>query len=142
MKKILFILSLLIGVVSCRGGSDSAVETSKTSGDYVEVIYFHGKKRCPTCRAIEQCSREVIDSTFAKDVKNGKVVFRTVDISTSEGEALADKYQITWSSLFVNRWSGGKETRSDMTEYAFSNARKDPAKFKQTLTDKIRQSLK
>lgn len=30
------------------------------TGKYVEVIYFHGKQRCPTCRAIEKYTKEVV----------------------------------------------------------------------------------
>lgn len=92
--------------------------------------------------AIEKNTREVLNSMFAKELKNGKVVFKIVDISTQEGEKIADKYEVTWSSLFVNKWKGGKETRNNMTEFAFGNARKNPDTFKKTLADKIRQSLK
>lgn len=29
------------------------------TGKYVEVIYFHGKQRCPTCRAIENTPKKL-----------------------------------------------------------------------------------
>lgn len=56
-------------------------------------------------------------------MKNGTVVFKTVDISTPEGEKIADKYEVTWSSLFVNKWKDGKESRNNLTEFGFGNAR-------------------
>ena len=34
------------------------------TGKYVEVIYFHGKQRCPTCRAIEKYTKEVVYNDF------------------------------------------------------------------------------
>lgn len=92
--------------------------------------------------AIEKNTREVINSLFAKELKNGKVVFKIVDISTPEGEKIADRYEVTWSSLFVNKWKGGKETRNNMTEFAFGNARKNPDAFKKGLANKIHQSRK
>lgn len=92
--------------------------------------------------AIEKNTREVLNSMFANELKNGKVVFKIVDISTPEGENIADKYEVTWSSLFVNKWKGGKDTLNNMTGFAFGNARKNPDAFKKTLADKIRQSLK
>lgn len=92
--------------------------------------------------AIEKNTREVINNLFANELKNGTVVFKIVDISTPEGEKIADKYEVTWSSLFVNKWKDSKETRSNLTEFAFGNARKNPDAFKKTLADKIRQSLK
>ena len=57
--------------------------------NYVEVLYFHGKQRCATCIAIEKYAREVVKKDFADERKKGRVVFRVVDISTSEGEKIA-----------------------------------------------------
>lgn len=79
---------------------------------------------------------------FANELKNGTVVFRSVDISTPNGEKIADRYEVTWSSLFVNKWKGGKESRNNLTEFGFGNARKKPEVFKKGVVDKIRQSLK
>lgn len=92
--------------------------------------------------AIEQNAKATVDEMFADELKNGAVVFKTVDISTPEGEALADKYEVSWSSLYVNEWKGGKETRNNMTKFGFGNARNNPDAFKKGLSDKIRQSLK
>jgi hypothetical protein len=141
MKKLLMIFALIIGLVSCGSGENTANAKSPEK-DRVEVIYFHGKQRCATCMAIEKNTREVINNLFANELKNGTVVFKIVDISTPEGEKIADKYEVTWSSLFVNKWKDSKETRSNLTEFAFGNARKNPDAFKKTLADKIRQSLK
>ena len=135
------IFALMIGLMSCGSGENTASAKS-TQKDRVEVIYFHGKQRCATCMAIEKNTREVINSLFAKELKNGKVVFKIVDISTTEGEKIADRYEVTWSSLFVNKWKGGKETRNNMTEFAFGNARKNPDAFKKGLANKIHQSRK
>ncbi len=135
------IFALMIGLMSCGSGENTASAKS-TQKDRVEVIYFHGKQRCATCMAIEKNTKEVINSLFAKELKNGKVVFKIVDISTPEGEKIADRYEVTWSSLFVNKWKGGKETRNNMTEFAFGNARKNPDAFKKGLANKIHQSRK
>lgn len=141
MKELLMLFALIIGLMSC-GSGDSTVSAKSSQKDKVEVVYFHGKKRCATCMAIEKNAREVINSLFANELKNGEVVFKIVDISTPEGEKIADRYEVTWSSLFVNKWKNGKETRNNMTEFGFGNARKNPDAFKKGLADKIRQSLK
>lgn len=142
MKRILFLLTLMSGLMSCVNNSESAAQAKNSVKNHVEVIYFHGKQRCATCVAIERHAKEVVDAMFANEVKDGKVVFKIVDISTPEGEALADKYEVTWSSLFVNAWKDGKETRNNMTEFAFGNARKNPDAFKKDLSAQIRQALK
>ena len=141
MKRLLMILALLTGLMSC-GFAENAASAKAPQKNRVEVIYFHGKQRCVTCMAIEKNTREVLTSMFAKELKSGKVVFKVVDISTPAGEKLADKYEVTWSSLFVNRWKNGNETRSNMKDFGFGNARKNPAVFKRGLANKIQQSLK
>lgn len=109
---------------------------------YVEVLYFHGKQRCVTCKAIEKYTREVVYTDFAELVKSGKVRFKEVDISTSEGEKLANKYRVSWSSLYVNGWKNGKEERNDMTQFSFQNARNKTDLFKKEVKKKINQLLK
>lgn len=110
--------------------------------DHVEVMYFHGKQRCATCMAIEKYAREVVEKDFANEKKKGKVVFKIVDISTDEGEKIAKKYRVTWSSLFVNGWKAGKEKRNDMTQFAFKNARKNSDEFKRGVSEKIKELMK
>ena len=46
------------------------------------MIYFHGKQRCLTCKAIEKIAKEVVNNQFANELENGTVVFNIVDIST------------------------------------------------------------
>lgn len=141
MKKLLMIFVAMLGLMSCSSGKKTE-ESKHQETDRVEVIYFHGKKRCPTCMAIENNAKSVVDSLFAEELKNGTVVYKTVDISTPEGEKTADKYEVTWSSLYVNKWKDGVETRENMTDFGFGNARKNPDAFKNGVADKIREFLK
>ena len=109
---------------------------------YVEVLYFHGKQRCMTCKSIEEQTKELLTGSLAEAVKTGQIVYRTVDISDKEGEKIADQYEVTWSSLFVNRWKDGQEQRNNMTEFAFSKATSDPEGFKAGLKEKIEILMK
>lgn len=135
MKRILSIVSVclfaLIGVAQAQ-----------TESDGVEVMYFHGKQRCATCMAIEKHAREVVETDFAVQVKNSKVRFRVVDISTDEGAKLAKSYKVSWSSLYVNGWKNGKEIRNDLTRFGFANARSKTEEFKKGLKAKINELLK
>lgn len=135
-KSLLFIL-----IVLCASINVSQAQTTQPK-DYVEVMYFYGKQRCPTCKAIEKCTKEVIDQDFKAQTKQGKVRFRIVDISTDEGEKIADKYKVTWASLFVNKWKNGKEVRKDLTQLGFQKARNNAADFKNQLKKEINNSLK
>lgn len=132
MRKILFILLVLIATAAMAQGKVK---------DHVEVVYFHGKQRCLTCMAIEKYAREVVDTDFAREKQSGKVLFRTVDITTPEGAKLAKKYRVSWSSLYINGWKGGKEKRNDLTAFAFKHARQDTAEFKKEVKKTIQKSL-
>lgn len=48
MKKLLMLFALVIGLMSCGSGENTASAKSPEK-DRVEVIYFHGKQRCATC---------------------------------------------------------------------------------------------
>lgn len=113
-----------------------------TTDSYVEVLYFHGKQRCVTCKAIEKYTKEVVNTELTEWVKKGKVRFKEVDISTPDGEKLAKKYRVSWSSLYVNQWKNGKEIRNDLTRFSFENARSKTATFKKGVKQKIMQLLK
>ncbi|MGM9804695.1 MAG: nitrophenyl compound nitroreductase subunit ArsF family protein [Muribaculaceae bacterium] len=134
MKRItLFCIAIVLALV---GAAKSGQET------YVEVLYFHGKQRCVTCRAIEKYTKEVVNSDFATYKKSGKVRFKEVDISTPEGEKLAKEYRVSWSSLYVNKWEKGKEKRNNLTEFAFKHARNNTELFKEGLKKRIALQLK
>lgn len=145
MKKILFALLGVVITLSSCGNSQStkAQSAAKTAQkEYVEVLYFHGKQRCVTCNAIEKLTKEVIEQDFAQQVKDAKVVFKVIDISTEEGEKIADKYEVTWSSLFINKWKDGKEIKNNMTDFGFSYAKGSPDVFKAEVKKEIGEQLK
>ncbi len=141
MRKVLVILTLCMGMVACSGGkTKSAAENQQTKKDVVEVLYFHGAQRCATCMAIEKNTKELLEAAYAEPLKSGKLVFRSVDITKEE--ALAERYEVSWSSLIlVDYDKSGKESATNLTEFAFGNARTAPDKFKQGLSARIIEML-
>lgn len=144
MKKLLFALLAVVTLLSCGNSQNAKAQSAAktTQKEYIEVLYFHGKQRCVTCNAIEKLTKEVLDKDFVQQVKDGKVVFKVIDISTKEGEKIADKYEVTWSSLFINKWKDGKETKNNMTDFGFSYAKSSPEVFKAGVKKKIDELLK
>lgn len=134
MKKILFLLAACFTFSACsmnaKNGMEAQTQKEVTVKDHVEVLYFHGKQRCATCIAIESNTKAAMEENFAEQLKRGEVVFKVIDISKKENEKMAEKYEVTWSSLFVVKYKHGQETSENMTEFAFGNARKSPDVFK------------
>ncbi len=145
-SQILIVLLILFG--SCIGessnkinakigGADTStsiyVSNNTTQKSQVEVLYMHGKQRCATCIAIGTEAE-----AFIKSLGNDKVIMRTVDFSTSDGEKIADKYEIASSSLIVVR--DGKV--DNITAMSFQYARNNPELFKKNLDKSIQKMLK
>ena len=147
MTKIVLMAVACLALASCGMGtknesSAQGVEVGVPARDCVEVLYFHGKQRCATCIAIEKNASEVILKEFAEEIKKGDVGFRVIDITKEENEAIAEKYEVTWSSLFVVGHKDGKESVENMTDFAFKNARQSPDEFKSGVVATIKEMLK
>ncbi len=145
MKKLFYLLITVFVLMACSNGSKSKAEATATEekqSNRIEVLYFHGAQRCITCRAIEANTVALLDSLYSKEKENGKIIFKVIDISKKENEQIADKYEVTWSSLFVNGWKDGKETVNNLTEFSFSNVRNALDKFKEGIKSKIEELLK
>lgn len=150
MKKVLFLMFTATVLLSCGNGTNKKSGTAGqtetqtmanalSNPDRIEVLYFHGAQRCITCRAIEKHTKELLDSLYASEMENGTIVYKAIDISQKENQDIAEKYEVTWSSLFINKWDNGNENANNMTEYAFSYAKGQPETFKTGLKDKIEE---
>ena len=106
MNRLILALIICCGLTACdNNGTKKSASTDVEQAqqleqkDHVEVLYFHGKQRCATCMAIEKNAKEVVEVQFANELKNGTLVFRTIDISDPKNETIAEKYEVTWLSL-------------------------------------------
>lgn len=128
MKRISLLLVATIVLTSCGANSEkqATTKTEVVQADITEVLYFHSKQRCITCNAIEKLTKEVIDS-----LANEKVVMKVIDIT--KDEATADQYEVTWSSLLLDR--GGKI--ENLTELGFGYAKNQPQVFKEKFVEAL-----
>ena len=144
MKKIILWIFGLLVMAACGSktaenkGASTEGESDKTC---VEILYFHGDMRCRNCVAMEKGVSELLEDQIKEEVKEGKIVFKTIDITMPEGEKIADNYTVSWSSLYLNNWKGGKEERNDLTRMGMQTAAKDPAAFKEEVKKSITQYL-
>ncbi len=142
MRNKLFLLATVtLLFVACGAKTTTQTSENETMENGVEVLYFHGKQRCVTCNAIERLTHEVIEENFAKELKNGTIVFHVIDISQPENEAIADKYEVAFSSLFVTKWINGVSIKTNMTDFAFSYAKNQPEAFKKGLKEELDEVL-
>ena len=125
--------SILLALIACvlllfyGGGCQKEVESAATASapqkedvgaDPVAgaaaklvVTYFHTTVRCPTCTLLEEYSRETVERIFAKEMQEGKIVFRHVNIQEPENKHFIQDYKLFSKSLIVSEVRGGEEVR-------------------------------
>lgn len=141
MKKLSFlatsgIFMLFIMIMSCNSQSTQS-EKSNTNASLQEkatvvtVYYFHGDRRCATCKAVGKVSKETIAENFGD---NPNVIYKDVNIDEPENNEIKDKLEMSGSGLFVY---DGKE-KVDLTAAAFQKAVSSP----EDLAEKIVSSVK
>ncbi len=73
----------------------------------VIAYYFHTSRRCASCRAIEAYSREAIESAFADHLKDGRIVWKVVNVEEKRNEHFVKDYRLyTKSLVLVNEVRG------------------------------------
>jgi hypothetical protein len=84
----------------------------KSRNAMVVVYYFHGTFRCTTCRTIEKYSHDAIKQYFSKELGNGKLVFRPVNVEEPQNRHFVEDYQLFSKSLVLSLVTDGRETKS------------------------------
>ena len=76
----------------------------------ITVCYFHGNKRCPSCRSIEACTKEAMATGFAEQLKDERLYFQIVNFDRPANEQF--KKECSAQPIVVLlEMRGGKQTR-------------------------------
>lgn len=139
MKKtaILLFLLALLGLNTNTFG-----QSAKATKPVVEVFYFHSTNRCPTCISIEANTKKTLETSFAKELKDGNIKFTIINSDESKNKALCEKYEAYGATLILVKNNNGKESSENMTNFAFSYSRNQAEKFMEGLKIKIEQMMK
>ena len=108
----------------------------------LEIYYFYSDHYCPSDEQIQLETKKVVESAFAKELEEGKIVLKNLNFMAPENQAIAEKFEIGWSSLIFNKKENGKEEVINLNDFAFTNVPSDPEKFKTGLEQKIKELLK
>lgn len=132
----------VLGFAACTGNAQNNNQNAVQDKNIVQVIDFHSTKRCPTCNAIEKQSRETIEKNFKAELGNGTIIFKTVNIDEEANSKLAEEFEASGTSLFINILVNGQSEKVDLTQFAFMNARNDEGKFQKGLVTELEKALK
>lgn len=145
MKKLATLSILAIAIIMAFAFTKKSTPASnmlaQKSKNHIEVIDFYGTHRCVTCKAIEANTRYTLKTYFANELKNGTIVFKTINVDEEKNYDIAEKFQATGTALFLNVVKDGKEKHIDLTDMAFGYG-KNKEEFSKRLKAKLLKELK
>jgi len=111
------------------------------SAEKTVVYYFHGNRRCATCRSIEENTRKVVDSDFGKLVRWSELEFRSVNLDRSENEHFVKDFQLVSRTVVIARVAAGKAVRWKVLDKVWLLAHK-PDEFRAYIKDELGDFLR
>jgi hypothetical protein len=75
------------------------------------VYYFHGNKRCYTCRTIEAYTEEAIKTGFPDELQSGRLVWKAVNVDDPENEHFVHDYDLTTRTVVLVDVDRGNELK-------------------------------
>jgi hypothetical protein len=117
-----------------------AAEEAEAADPLVVVYYFHGERRCKTCRTIEAFAEETVRGRFAKQLDSGELAWRAVNFELPENEHFIEEFGLVSSSLVLVEMRDGKPAKFEVLQKAWSLVRDRPG-FEQYVADAVRGYL-
>jgi len=68
-------------------------------GNVVAVYYLHSTFRCVTCNTIEKMTRELLETSYSKELSDGDILW--IEDDFQENEALAKQFEVIASCVVV-----------------------------------------
>jgi len=105
----------------------------------VEVLYFHPRIRCVSCNDVEKYARQVTKDEFAKEMKDGKLVFKSLEIDDPKNKELVRELGVSGSSLYIVATAKGKSEHTEIKSvWLHWN---DPRKCKDIIATELKSVL-
>lgn len=77
----------------------------------VRVYYFHTTFRCPTCKKIEEYTKNTIFSSFDPEIKKGTIVWNVLNVEEPQNRHFIDDFKLFTKSVVVVDEIKGKQVR-------------------------------
>jgi hypothetical protein len=106
----------------------------------VIAYYFHTTYRCASCRAIEAYSREAIEGAFADEIRDGRLVWKPVNIEVKGNEHFVKDYALYTKSVILVSEVRGKPAQWKNLEKVWQLLQDKP-KFLRYVQDETRVYL-
>ncbi len=124
------------GGLAVQGGTPTPAEHR----DGLAVYFFHGKQRCPSCRAIESQAYDVLQKDFAGPFAEGKIGWEVVNYEKPGAAAMAKLFEVQMAVVVLAKMNHGKIERWKRLDEVWG-LYDEPAKFAKFIRDEIAAML-
>ncbi|MGB2929232.1 MAG: nitrophenyl compound nitroreductase subunit ArsF family protein [Desulfobacterales bacterium] len=138
-KHVFVIFAVLIFLT---GETGAAKKDAKISSERARIIvyYFHGTYRCPSCTKIEKWSYEAIKHSFLKALKEGRLLWKPVNVDKPENRHFVKEYSLFTKSLIITEVKGEKQTKWKNLDKVWRLLR-DQEKFSAYVTQEVKNYM-
>lgn len=124
------------GGLAVQGDTASQTELS----DGLIVYYFHGKQRCPSCRAIESQAYDVVRKDFAGPLADGKIAWEVINYEKPGAAAMAKMFDVQMAVVVLAKMNQGRIERWKRLDEVWG-LYDDPPKFAAFVRQEISDML-
>ena len=107
----------------------AAAPAEQAAEQAIIVYYFHGDKRCKTCRTIEAYAEEALQSRFSKELESGLLKWKVVNFDQPENKHFLDDFGLYSSSVVIVESDGEKIVRHEILPEVWSLVREKQSFF-------------
>ena len=127
-----------LSLFGCKApASENQTKVNQTAeivqSDDIQIYYFHNTKRCVTCNAVEDETLMALELFYKESIEAGTIEFTSLNLEEEEGESMAQELQVSGQTLLLVKG----ETKVNLTNDGFMNARTNPTKFHEILKTQI-----
>lgn len=104
----------------------TAADSESEARSEIIVYYFHGTRRCRTCRTIEAYAKEAIEGRYSAQIKSGELKWKVINVDEPDNGHFVEDFGLVSSSLVVVKLDGGRVTRHQILQDAWTLVRDKP----------------
>jgi len=148
---VMAIILLSFGLLwSTDNGADMGLEANQplqeiTKADSgtcrVIAYYFHGNRRCISCKKIESYTHEAIEQGFKSEIESGQLSWQPTNVDQKENNHFIKDYQLYTKSVIISRRVNDKEVEWKNLQEVWKLLGNEKA-FKEYIQDEIRSFLR
>jgi len=137
LKSSLVTMLVALSLFACNTQPKEKQEEVIEISQDVQVFYFHNTKRCETCNAVENETKVALEMFYGELMKKGRIDFTSLNLEEDEGKSMAETLQVSGQTLLIVKG----ESRINLTNEGFMNARTNPTKFHEIIKTQIDKLL-